>query len=130
MKLIENFVNRCSELTVLRIVFLFSVYLLFLFTICSCSGVYTSSTYDISKIKEEFTSIFKNTKVVEVKESEIPGVYEIYCEGTLNNIIYYYPEKKILILGEFWSINGTSITGEKSMIFFEKLSKELFNEKE
>ncbi len=82
----------------------------------SCSGL-TDKSYSV---RSEFQTLFKNVNVVEVKESEIPNVYEIYYVGENTGMLYFYPEKKILIFGELWDINGTSITGEKLLKFFEK----------
>jgi len=88
------------------------------FTVClvSCS----TYQYNTSQVKEEIQSIFKNTRIDEVKPSEIPGVYEVYYTGMYPGIVYYYPAKKIIIFGEFWSVNGTSLSGEKLVKFLEE----------
>lgn len=79
------------------------------------SFAFAQSKDRFAEVLREFTNIFKNTKVEHISESEIPGVYEIYIpkkDGGVQ-IIYYYPDKKLLIFGEIWSVNGTSLTGEK-----------------
>jgi len=85
----------------------------------SCAGVYSPAT-----VKKEITSTFKALNVAEVKESEIPGIYEIYYTGTYPGIIYYYPPKKLLIFGEIWDVNGTSLTGLKLENYLLKLESE------
>lgn len=98
---------------------LFVVVFSFLFLFCSCAGVYSPAT-----VKKEITSTFKTLNVTEVKESEIPGIYEIYYTGTYPGIIYYYPPKKLLIFGEIWDVNGTSLTGLKLENYLLKLESE------
>ncbi|MFN4245751.1 MAG: disulfide isomerase DsbC N-terminal domain-containing protein [Brevinematia bacterium] len=89
----------------------------------SCAGTYSINRFNVNEVKDSFQSIFKNTKIVEVKESEIPGVYEIYYAGENSGMIYYFPEKGILIIGEFLTTNGTFITSEKLMKFTERYSE-------
>lgn len=75
----------------------------------------------LEEVKKEFNNIFKYTKVLDVKESEIAGLYEVYIfnkRGNLPVIIYYYPEKKLLFLGEIWDTVGNSITGQKKEMFY------------
>ncbi len=103
------------------------VFLIFIFLIgflSGCSGV------KVDVVKSEFEGIFRNTKVFAVKESEVKGLYEIYVgsdsEGSKENVnvIYYYPSGKVLIFGEIWSLNGTSLTGERRVEFLrERLRK-------
>lgn len=97
---------KCLKIQLFRHLAVF----LAIFVVSSCAYY---GRFDPETIKSDFQLIFKKTRVVEVKPSEIPGIYEIYYEGDHPGIIYYYPDKKILIFGEFWSINGTSFTGEK-----------------
>jgi len=93
-----------------------ALFSLFLF---SCAGVYSPAA-----VKKEITSTFKALNVTEVKESEIPGVYEVYYTGVYPGIIYYYPPKKLLIFGEIWDVNGTSLTGMKLEKYLESRSLE------
>lgn len=81
------------------------------------------ATYSFQKVKKEVQEIFKNTKIVDVKMSEIEGVYEIYYEGEYPGIFYYYPKKKLIIFGEIFSTSGVSLTGEKVVNYFSKKIK-------
>jgi len=73
------------------------------------------------EVKNQIQGVFKNLKVVEVKPSEVPCLYEVYYNGTNPGIFYFYPEKKLIVFGEIWNVNGTSITGEKRIEFLEKM---------
>ena len=54
-----------------------------------------------------------------VKESEIPGLYEIQAG---NNIMYFYPPKSYLLFGEIMTKDGKSLTAQKrDLIFAEKM---------
>lgn len=90
------------------------------FLIVSCAG----SNLSTEKVALELKETFSKTEIVRVSESEIPGVYEVYYRGIYPGIFYYYPPRKIVIFGEFWSVNGTSITGERLMSFVEKILNE------
>jgi len=73
------------------------------------------------EVKSQVQGIFKNLRVVEVKPSEVPCLYEVYYNGTNPGIFYFYPEKKLIVFGEIWDVNGTSLTGEKRNQFLEKM---------
>lgn len=100
------------------------VMILMLLVLTSCT---TGTGIRVSEreVMQDFQNIFRNTKIVEVKESEIPGLYEVYYVGENSGMVYYYPSRRILIFGEMVYSNGTFITAEKLMQFFEKYNKEL-----
>ncbi|MFN4131713.1 MAG: disulfide isomerase DsbC N-terminal domain-containing protein [Caldimicrobium sp.] len=79
-------------------------------------GVKFSNSYFFNDevVRKEFEKVFKKVKVLEVKESEVDGVWEVWYERDGGvDVIYYYPKKRYLIFGEIWDVNGTSLTGEK-----------------
>ena len=49
-------------------------------------------------------------KVGEISSSDIPGLYEVEAGS---NVIYFYPEKGLLVFGEIWTKDGKNITAEK-----------------
>lgn len=81
-----------------------------------CSFILLScSSKDFSLVCEKFTTTFPNTKVLRVDVSPLRNVYEIYVETATGRptIIYYVPEQDLIIFGEVWTTNGTSLTGER-----------------
>lgn len=77
----------------------------------------------LEAVAEEFGRIFRNTKVLGADETEIEGLYIIFLLGKGDEIkaVYYYPMKGLVIFGEIWTINGTSLTGNQISDFIEKL---------
>jgi protein-disulfide isomerase len=65
----------------------------------------------------ELRATFSQLQFDELRESEIPGIVEIY---TGPKIIYYAPAQKILIFGEMYSAGGISITNDKLQKFVER----------
>jgi len=65
---------------------------------------------DLAATKAKLNATFKRFQFDEIRASEIPGVVEIYAGG---QILYYAPKEDILILGELYAANGTSITQQK-----------------
>jgi len=96
-----------------------------LFVFASC-GLYELKhenlvTLDYEAIQRDVQNLLKNTQIVEIKESEINGVYEVYYNGTYPGIIYYYPEKHLFIFGEIWTVTGQSITANKREVFLKMI---------
>jgi len=54
--------------------------------------------------------IYPQMSVNSIKESEIPGLYEVTAGS---NIIYFYPEKNYLLFGEIMTKEGKNLTAEK-----------------
>lgn len=61
-----------------------------------------------------------------IKESDIHGLYEV---TTGQNIIYYYPEKDYLFVGEIYNKQGENITAEKKGELSAELIKDIPLEK-
>jgi len=58
----------------------------------------------LNQLQQTFSTI---TNVKHFGESVIPGIYEVIFDG---KIIYYYPEKEILVFGEMFNRDGVSLT--------------------
>ena len=63
-----------------------------------------------TEVRQALTKTFPGIKVGEIRSSDIPGLYEIEAGS---NIIYFYPEKGLLVFGEIWTKDGRNITAEK-----------------
>jgi len=63
-----------------------------------------------TEVRQALTKTFPGIKVGEIRGSDIPGLYEIEAGS---NIIYFYPEKGLLVFGEIWTKDGRNITAEK-----------------
>jgi len=63
-----------------------------------------------TEVRQVLTKTFPGIKVGEIRGSDIPGLYEIEAGS---NIIYFYPEKGLLVFGEIWTKDGRNITAEK-----------------
>jgi thiol:disulfide interchange protein DsbC len=61
-------------------------------------------------VKEALKKGFPHLQALSINETPIKGLYEVEA-GT--NIIYFYPEKDLLVFGEIWTKDGTNITAEK-----------------
>lgn len=60
-------------------------------------------------VLNELRSNLKNSQFSDIRESVIPGIFEVQAG---KNIIYYHQEKKLLIFGEIFTIEGKNLTSE------------------
>lgn len=104
-------------------VFFICVVFYFCFLTYSSYGIESEVSFGkggyLEMVAERFSKIFRNSKVLGAKETEIDGLYAIFLLGKGDEIkvVYFYPEKGLLFLGEIWTINGTSLTGEQILEF-------------
>ena len=69
---------------------------------------------EIAPVREALKKEFPKLQAVSITESPIKGLYEIEVGP---NIIYFYPEKDLLLFGEIWTKDGQNITaGKKAAI--------------
>jgi thiol:disulfide interchange protein DsbC len=61
-------------------------------------------------------------KVGEIRGSDIPGLYEVEAGS---NVIYFYPDKGLLIFGEIWTRDGKNVTAERRAQLASAKIKEL-----
>lgn len=63
-----------------------------------------------SEIQDIVSTTFSVIKANEFTQSPIPGIYELVTNG---KVIYFQPEKEIMIFGEMYSKEGVSLTQER-----------------
>lgn len=67
-----------------------------------------ASSIDVQPLIEDVVkSVLPNTKVHKIAKSPIYGVYSVFSG---DNVFYVDPKQKLVIFGEIYSKNGTSIT--------------------
>jgi thiol:disulfide interchange protein DsbC len=91
----------------------FAAFLLACVAICALpsSAAWSKvSDKDLQKVQDKFRRTFPTTPVEEVRESEIPHLYEVYAASRL---IYYAPDQNTVLFGELYSANGLSLTQAK-----------------
>lgn len=73
----------------------------------------TANADDNAKIKaaqEKLQATFSNLTISDFSPSVIPGMYEVVGSG---KVIYFYPEKELIVFGEIYDKEGHSLTQEK-----------------
>ncbi len=90
----------------LLIIIAFAVSALVLETGCHAAG----ETPSADSVREALKKGFPHLQAASISETAIKGLYEIEAGS---NIIYFYPEKDLLVFGEIWTKDGTNITAEK-----------------
>jgi thiol:disulfide interchange protein DsbC len=63
-----------------------------------------------SKPEAAFKKAFPQVPMDSITESQIKGAYEIVSG---QNILYYFPENDLLVVGEIWTKDMKNLTGEK-----------------
>ena len=63
-----------------------------------------------TEVRQILAKTFPGIKAGEISGSDIPGLYEVEAGS---NIIYFYPEKGLLVFGEIWTKDGRNVTAEK-----------------
>ena len=63
-----------------------------------------------TEVRQALVKTFPGIKAGEISGSEIPGLYEVEAGS---NVIYFYPEKGLLVFGEIWTRDGRNITADK-----------------
>lgn len=94
--------------------------------------LFSCANKDLNLVYEKFTTTFPNTKVLYVDESPLKNVYEVYVETSRGRptIVYYVPEQELIIFGEVWTVNGTSLTEKRVERFlFNDSTKDRFLKK-
>ncbi|WP_257291358.1 DsbC family protein [Endozoicomonas sp. ONNA1] len=76
---------------------------------------------DIQKAQEKLKATFSNISVVGFQPSPVPGLFEVNM-GT--GIIYFHPEKQLLMFGEIFDASGNSLTAES----LKKMTEDKFSE--
>jgi thiol:disulfide interchange protein DsbC len=63
-----------------------------------------------TEVRQALAKTFPGIKAGEISSSDIPGLYEVEAGS---NVIYFYPEKGLLVFGEIWTRDGRDVTAEK-----------------
>jgi|SRR5271157_3923514 len=71
---------------------------------------FSSLAGDEEAIRQVVMKSYPNLKVGEVRVSTIPGLYELEIGA---DILYFFPEKELVIFGEIWTKDGRSLTAER-----------------
>ena len=67
-----------------------------------------------TEVRQVLAKTFPGIKAGEISGSDIPGLYEVEAGS---NVIYFYPEKGLLVFGEIWTKDGRNVTAEKRARF-------------
>ena len=65
---------------------------------------------DEEAIRHAVTKSYPNLKVGEIRATAIPGLYELEIGADL---LYFFPEKELVVFGEIWTKEGKSLTAER-----------------
>ncbi len=79
-----------------------------------------------TEVRHILSETYPNIKVGEIRSSEIPGLYEVEIGP---NVIYFYPDKGLMILGEIWTRDGKSLTAARREELAAKRVREIPLEK-
>lgn len=64
-------------------------------------------------VRVALAKLYPNLEVRAINDTPIAGLYEVYTTSSANNnIIYFYPERELLVFGEIYTKEGTSLTRE------------------
>jgi len=64
---------------------------------------------DHSEVKELLSKTFPKLQVTGVNKTDVTGLYEIEVGS---NVVYFYPDKSLMIFGEIWTKEGNSLTAQ------------------
>ena len=65
---------------------------------------------DEDVIRQAVMKSYPNLKVGEIRATAIPGLYELEIGA---DILYFFPEKELVVFGEIWTKEGKSLTAER-----------------
>ncbi|MEM3265374.1 MAG: disulfide isomerase DsbC N-terminal domain-containing protein [Thermoplasmata archaeon] len=99
-----------------KVISVLIVFLLLIASLHAYAFEANSNSTDINSPKEvekSFLSIFPKTKnIASVKETPIKGLWAIIFSNKIpgmHNIIYFYPQKKLIFFGEIWNKDGQPV---------------------
>ena len=81
-----------------------------------------SSAMGIPEVKSLLEKTYPKLKVGEISATEITGLYEVEVG---QNIIYFYPEKDLLVFGEIYTKEGQSLTAQKRDRLLSAIAKDI-----
>jgi len=77
---------------------------------------------DEEAIRKAVTKSYPNLNVGEIRTTAIQGLYELEIGP---NLLYFYPEKNLVVFGEIWTKEGKSLTAERREELAAKKVKEI-----
>jgi thiol:disulfide interchange protein DsbC len=80
----------------------------------------------VAKPEESLKKVYPQLVYESIEPTDIPGLYEVTAG---QNVIYYYPEKDYLFIGDIYVPPGKSLTAEKRSALTAKLLKTIPLEK-
>jgi len=83
--------------------------LLWLFFGCNMA-LADSEADSLAQVQQQFQATFTQMNILDFQASAMPGLYEII---NADQIIYFYPEKELLFLGQIFNKQGHNLTQEK-----------------
>ena len=77
-------------------------------------------------IRQALSQSYPNMKIGEIRKTDITGLYELEIGP---NLLYFYPEKSLVVFGELWTKEGKSLTAERREQLAAKRVKDIPLEK-
>lgn len=93
-----------------------------LFFFYSCS-FHSGVPFDSASIRSDFQKVFRNTTVLKVEPSELPGVFRIHYGGNFSGSLYYFPDKKAIFIGKLFFYNSSSLLMKNQQKLPEKYER-------
>jgi hypothetical protein len=77
---------------------------------CSAGAPADSTAMTNGQVAEYLQARFPNTPIDKVSEGPAPGIVEVIAGA---NLYYFLPDQKLVLFGEFFTIDGQSVTGAR-----------------
>lgn len=75
----------------------------------------------VPEIASAVRALFPNTKVDQVRPTEMPGVYEAYLGG---RVVYVTPPARVILVGHIWSLDtGKDLTAARELVARQAMFK-------
>jgi thiol:disulfide interchange protein DsbC len=65
---------------------------------------------DEAAVREMLLKTYPHISVGEIHGTDIPGLYELEMGP---NVVYFYPDKNLMVFGEIWTKEGKSVTATR-----------------
>jgi thiol:disulfide interchange protein DsbC len=65
---------------------------------------------DEAEVRQILSKAYPNIGTGEIRSSDIPGLYEVEIGP---NVVYFYPDKHLIVFGEIWTKEGKSLTAAR-----------------
>ena len=68
------------------------------------------ATDNETEVRQTLSKTYPNIRVGDIRNSDIPGLYEVEIGP---NLVYFYPDKGLMVFGEIWTKEGKSLTAAR-----------------